>query len=334
MVQKRPPAVLQGLEAGLKMFRWVVIGLLVLFCFSGIQEVGPDQVGLLLRLGNLHGANPAAQVKEPGLMLALPYPIDEVIEVPAKQEGEVVIDDVWKGIEDTDALGTIDPILEGYCLTGDQNVIQAKVVVKYKISDPVRFRLGTAEPEAILRDTVLSALTHAIAGWGVNDVLRLQQGDNTRSQPSVGLAGTVWQQAQQRLDGLDCGMTISALEFKEIHPPRHVITDFRAVQSAKIAMETHQREAEGFAAREIPKAEAEKNRLVQEAAAYENTLNAKASAELSVFEQLHSEYRQNSALVWNRIYLETVEYVLQRVGKLDFVSPEDRVILSDVEGRR
>ena len=334
MAPRRPPAVFQGLESGLKMFRWVVAGLLVLFCFSGIQEIGPDQVGLLLRLGRLQGATPAGQVREPGLMLAMPYPVDEVMEVPAKQEGEVVIEDVWKGIEDTDALGTIDPILEGYCLTGDQNVIQAKVVVKDKISDPVQFRLWTADPEAILRDTVLAALTHAVAGWNVNDVLRLQQEDATRSMPSISLAGTVWQRAQERLDGLECGMTISALEFKEIHPPRHVISDFRAVQSAKIAMETNQREAEGFAAREIPKAEAERNRLVQEAAAYENSLKAKAAAELSVFEQLQSEYRQNSALVWNRIYLETVESVLKRVGKLDFVSPEDRVILSDVEGKR
>ena len=38
------PIVFEGLQAGLRMFRWVMLLLLVLFCFSGIQEVDPDQV--------------------------------------------------------------------------------------------------------------------------------------------------------------------------------------------------------------------------------------------------------------------------------------------------
>ena len=52
------------------------------------------------------------------------------------------------------------------------------------------------------------------------------------------------------------------------------------MQSAKIEMETKKRGAEGFAAREIPKAKAERNRLVQQAVAYENTLKARAAAEM------------------------------------------------------
>ena len=54
---------------------------------------------------------------------------------------------------------------------------------------------------------------------------------------------------------------------------------------------------------------------------------------MSVFEQLHTEYRKSPGLVWNRIYLETIEHILEKVGKLDLVSPEDRVILSDLEGQ-
>jgi membrane protease subunit HflK len=327
--KQNKPIVFEGLRAGLRMFRWVMLLLFVLFWFSGIQEVAQDQVGLLLRFGKLQGSTPAAQVHEPGLLLALPYPIDDVLQVPAKQEGEVVINEVWKGIEDTAALDRIDPVLEGYCLTGDQNIVQVQVVVKYRISDPVAFRLRTLDPPAILHDVVLASLTQAISGWSVNDVLRFQRETSSQSGQTEGLAATVRSRAQGRLDQLDCGMTISAMEFKQLHPPRHVIAEFRDVQSAQIDVETKKRDAEGFASREIPKAQAERNRLIQAAAAYQNTLKARAMEEYSVFEQLYSEYRKNPELVRNRIYLETLEHVLTSAGKVDFVSPGDRVILDE-----
>lgn len=323
------PIALEGLRAGLRIFRWVILLLFVCFWFSGIQEVEQDQVGLLLRFGRLRGRTPAAQVHEPGLLLAFPYPIDRVIQVPAKQEGEIVINEVWKEIENTAASDRIDPVLEGYCLTGDQNIVQAQVVVKYRISDPAAFRLRTADPPAVLHDVVLASLTQVLSGWKVDDVLRFQRETSSQADQTEGLAGAVWSRAQQRLDRLDCGMTISALEFKQLHPPRHVIAEFRDVQSAAIDVETKKREAEGFASREIPKAQAERNRLIQAAAAYQNTLNARAMEEYSVFEQLHSEYQKNPELVRNRIYLETLEQVLAGVGKVDLVSPEDRVILDE-----
>ena len=328
----RTPIVFEGLRAGLRTFRWVVLLLFVLFWFSGIQEVAPDRVGLLLRFGKLQGNTPALQVREPGLALALPYPIDRLIQVPAKQEGEVVIEEVWKEIvQDIGARDKIDPLVEGYCLTGDQNIVQAQVVVKFRISDPVDFRLRTADPPAILQDVVLAALTQTIATWDIDDVLCLQRENPPQTGNKQGLAATVWKHAQTRLDELHCGLTISALEFKEIHPPRHVIAEFRAVQSAQIDQETKKREAEGFAAREIPQAEAERNGLIQQASAYENTVQARAQAELSVFEQLVDEFRKNRDLVANRIYLETMEHLLKNVGRLDLVSPEDRIILSDLE---
>jgi modulator of FtsH protease HflK len=325
------PAVFQGLEAGLKMSRWVAVALLAIFLFSGIQEVGPDHVGLLLRFGSLQGATRADQVKEPGLLLALPYPLDRVVQVPAKQEGEVIVKEVWKGIDQTAGLDAIDPVLEGYCLTGDQNIIQNQVVVKYRITDPITFQLTTAEPEGILHDVVLTALTQSIAGWSVDDVLRLQRTHGQASNHIESLGRTVWDRSQKRLDELECGMTISALEFKEVNPPRHVIEVFRAVQSAKIEIETKKRDAEGFAAREIPQAEAERNRLVKEAVAYVSSLKARASEEMSMFEELAAEYQKNPELVSTRLYMETMEHILNHVGKLDFVSPEERVILSEQE---
>ena len=325
MVRKQSkPVIFQGLEVGLKMFRWVVGLMLLLFLGSGITQVKSEGVGLQLRFGRLQGPP-----HEPGLVLALPYPIDQVVQVPTKQEGEVEIKEVWKKVSTLAGQDKIDPTVEGYCLTGDQNIVQAHLVAKYRIVDPVRFKLWFTDPEQILHDVVLSATAHTIADWRVDDALRLQRSRSDAPDVIESLAETIRQRAQQRLEVLQAGMRLLAIEFKEIHPPRHVVAAFRDVQSAKIEIETLQREAEGFRASEIPKAEAAMNRMVQEAVAYRNSERARATAELAVFKDLYSEYEKNPQLVRQRIFMETFEEVIGNVGKLRFVAPQTRVIVSD-----
>ncbi|MDZ7618895.1 MAG: protease modulator HflK [Patescibacteria group bacterium] len=325
---KPTPVVFQGLDAGLRMFRWVILALLVLFLVSGFQNVTPGNVGLRLRFGRLTGASPAERIWQPGLVVALPYPVDQLLLVPGPdREGEVPVDEVWKPIQDTVAMDKINPILEGYCLTGDQNIVQARLVAKYRVSDPVRFRLAMNNPEGILHDTTLAALTQTVGGWEVNDVLRLQRSGAEGPGTVESLADMVRRRAQHRLDELECGMTISALEFKEIHPPRHVVAAFRDVQNARIETETKKREAEGAVLGQIPAAEAEANRMIKSAMAYNNTLNARASAELSVFEQVYAEYRNNPGVVRQRLLMETFEEVLTRVGRRIHLPLGSRVIL-------
>ena len=249
----------------------------------------------------------------------------------------MVVDELWKGITDLTGIDKIDPLVEGYCLTGDQNIVQAKLVAKYRIDEttgPIRFQLWMDDPEGLLRNAVLAALTQTTAGWEVDDVLRLQRSIEGQVGSTESLAETVRQGAQQRLDALDSGMTISAIEFKEIHPPRHVVAVFRDVQNARIDMETQKREAEGFAKGKIPGARAETDKLIKEATAYEASLVAKANAELSVFTETYEQYRKNPALVSKRIAMETFEEIMQDVGNPVFARPGTRVILPNQEANR
>ncbi len=331
--QKTTPVLFQGLQAGLRMLRWVVLVLVGLFLLSGLRSVDPGFVGLLLRFGKLQGASPREQVKQPGLVFGLPEPIDELVSVPGRdKEGEVLIEEVWKEIDDLATTDEIDPVLEGYCLTGDQNIVQAKIVAKYRIVDPVRFRLRVEQPDGILHDCVLAALTQTVSSWDVDDVLRLQRSTGDAPGAAESLPVSVRHEAQQRLDAIDCGIEITDLEFKEIHPPRHVVAEFRDVQNARIEMETQKREAEGFVSGKIPEAQGKSNTTVKEALAHESVLKAEAQSELSVFEQIYSEYQKNPEIVRQRILLETMEHIIQSVGKLRFASPEARVIVSQGEG--
>ncbi len=319
MPQKQP-IVLEAFAAALSWFRWVALALLALYLLSGITVVQPGEVVLVLRLGKLQGDTPEEQVRRPGLLWALPEPFDRILRVPVKEEGEVVIQDLWKSLTDSGrAMDVIDPLKEGYCLTGDQNILQPRLVAKYRIHDPVAFALRVEDPRGVVHDAVMTAATEAIAGWHVDDALRLRD-----EQTQESLAPVVQRGAQARLDGIPCGLVLSALEFKEIHPPRHLRAEFEKVQSARVEKNTRRREAEGFAAQEIPRAEAERNRLIQEARANGSILRARATAEVSVFTTLHGEYHRQPELARQRIYREALQVVMSQVGKRYLLPPQTR----------
>lgn len=325
-------AIAEGVTAGLRLFRWLAAALFILFWCSGITTVAPGEIAVVLRLGKLAGTSTGEQIREPGLLLAFPYPIDQVVRIPVKQEGELVVDDLWKPTDGGTNDDRIEPLTEGYCLTGDQNLIQPRVIVKYRISDPIAFRLRIAEPERMLRETVVASLTQEFNSWKVDEAIRLQR-PGEKDQPGVNVAEQVQRRTQARLDSLSAGITIAALEFKELHPTRYLFKEFQQVQSAKIGMETLRREAEGFAAQEIPRAQSERNRLVQEARAFAATSRAKANEETSVFVQLHREAQKQPQLLRERLYQECVEAIFKNAGKLEFVAPETRILFSDRDGK-
>ncbi|MEM6366586.1 MAG: SPFH domain-containing protein, partial [Planctomycetota bacterium] len=239
------------------MIAWLALGLFVLFWCSGITTIGPGEVGLVLRCGRLTGTNPSDQIRSPGLLIAWPYPIDEVIRVPVKQEREVSINALRN---DRIADGTSKKGLPGYALSGNQNILEADITLKYRVSDPIAFTFSNRKPERILQDAVIGNAVKTIAQWEVDDALRLQRETSYGPQK---LSRVVLLETQSLIDQMNLGVELTAVEFREIQPPQAVADAFQAVQSERIAIETKKREAEGFAARVVPAAEAESNSLIQ-----------------------------------------------------------------------
>lgn len=324
-------AIVVGLQAGARLIRWFALGLLLLFCCSGITTVAPGEVALVLRMGRLTGATPAQQLQQPGLLFALPFPLDQVIRVPVKQEGQVVVDGLWHPMSEVVTGDRIDPVNEGYCLTGDQYVLQVKVVAKYQIRDAVRFRLRVEDPEAILRNVVLASLTQTVSSWNIDDAWRRHQQLDDQSQ--ISLEHAVRTAIADRIQQLDVGIELTALDFQEIHPPRHVRSEFADVQNALNEKQRDEDAARGDAAEILLGGEAARKRLEEEAQADRQRMLAQATAEVAVVKQLVGEYRANPELVRQRLRLDALSQ-LQRNGVRQKVVPRGqpwRVIISDSE---
>jgi membrane protease subunit HflK len=165
----------------------------------------------------------------------------------------------------------------------------------------------------------------------VNDALRLRD-----EQTQVNLASEVSSAAQARLSAVRSGLVLSGVEFKEIHPPRHLRAEFERAQGARVEKETRRREAEGFAASLVPQAEAERNRLIKEAMAFQSSLQAQATAEVSAYRPVLDEYQKNPPLVRERLYREALEQVMAQIGRRYLVpaqakSGDVRIFVSESE---
>lgn len=375
MAQKKTSkAVYVGLESGMKLFRWIVLLLVILFWFSGITSVKPGNVGMLMRFGKLQGQGDQ-RIMKPGLALAFPYPIDEVIQTPELKIEQLEINEIFKPLDEgMGALDTIDPLREGYALTGDMNVIQAKIVVKYKVTDSVIYRLEVDNPELFLHDIVLTSFVHTAASWNIDDLLRQRQGeDNAAADRTEQTASTtitkhshnhthkhshghdhdgheheedeecsvdhsaleqqVQFDAMERVRDLNLGIEIVSIEFREIHPPRHVNQAFENVRNARTQIEELRHNAEMKATQVKLEAERARNAMVQDANAYLEKLKAQSQSMFNRFEPVSIEYKKNKEVVRQRVYLEMLEDVFDSVGQLRFLPPETKVVLPDEGGK-
>lgn len=351
MAQKKPGKVLfQGIEAGMKVFRWMVLVLVILFLVSGLAKVQPTHIGILTRFGKLVPVGPGNNIHEPGFVLAFPYPIDQLIQIPKDLEQQIEVTTVWAPLDDKEWNDEIDPTIEGYCLTAEDDVIQVKVVVKYYISDPVEFEFNTIDPKEMIESMTVAALTQCIASWKFDEVQHMNRivkvpvqtvidGKETtvEEERKETLDTLVVQNLQKRLDAVGNGETgrsairISNVDFVDVHHLRHVKADFENKQTAEIAVQVATDEALKQADKLRNDAQTQAIQLVNNAKIYRQQRLAGAIKDGREYLPKLKEYLDAPQYVWQREYLNAMENVWTNVGALKFVPANSRVVLQDEE---
>ena len=267
-------------------------------------------MALRLRFGKLTGRTRADQVHGPGLLVALPYLVDEVIRVPVKRVHEIRIDVLTSRAQ---AAGDrVDITTTGYALTADQNIVQPDGVLKFQIADPVAWALRIVGPEAVVRDAVVAALTRTLGEMPIDGVLV----DGQKQ-----LAAQVVSRAQARLDEDGRWVRLLALEFTALRPPAQVASFFDQVQSAFVERKTRVDEARSYREQALPRAAADAQGRVRQAEAEEVTRLAEARGDAATFLAIREEYRRHPGVVRQRLYREAMERALSTVGGRVLVPP-------------
>ena len=285
---------------------FVVLVVIVIACIalSGIRFVKSGEVAVVLRFGKLVGSTYEEQVHEPGILLAFPYIIDEVVTVPTGTVMERVVTTHYT----EGNMSTINN--NGYVITGDNNMALMKVSVKYSITDPVEYALRVKDAEKIIDACVSNAMLEKAIYTKFDEILTSGKEEYSKA---------VLESAQQSLDDNSVGVTISTIEFISVAPPAEVNAAYVAVNQATIEADSILNAAQQEATRIKQDGQAAANKIVSDAEALYSQKTAAANADLAEFwgtvEEYESSYTSR-ALVRTRIRNEKITAAVSKIGKV------------------
>lgn len=295
-------AALKALQSSIRFLRWGLLILALVYLGSGVRIVGPNESALVLRFGRL-----LPKIHPPGLLLAFPPPIDEIAVVPVGVVQEIQLD-AWAPPASfpervsADALdGALNPERDGYALTGDANIIQARFSVRYRAADPVAYVLAARDRPRLLQAFLEQSISSVAATKGIDAIL-------TRALDDFREASL--REAQARVDRAGLGIHLLALEIRQMIPAWPVIPAFQEVISAQVEGRTLVEEANRYRSAEQPAADAQAYRVREEAVAAAQELTARSQGESAAFRLLLKKYQADPEVVRTRLYLETMEEVL------------------------
>ena len=278
--------------------RFIIIAALaavvLLYLCTGIFTVAQDEQGVVLRFGQL------SRTVDSGLNYRLPWPFEQVYRVPTRKEYYMSV-----GYKIRDQLrGVAADEKEMQWLTGDTNLVNIRLYIRYRITDPAKFLFLTEEPRFLVRRAAEGMLTELVGETPVDDLLTLGK---------IELAQNVQRQAQEFLDLYGAGLTLVFVEVEALEPPEQVVSDFNEVKSAERERERAVIEAEGYRRDLLAKTLGDKEKILSEADATYDTRVAAAEADTERFKGLLAEYRENPAVVRDKLYYETMNRLLPKL---------------------
>jgi membrane protease subunit HflK len=276
----------------------ILIGLLLWFA-GGFYRVAPDEQGVVLRFGQW------VRTAGPGLNYHLPRPIEAVLTPNVTRENRIEI-----GFRSSDGSRTgprREVQDEALMLTGDENIVDIKFVVFWRVKDAGQYVFNVRQPETTVKAAAESALREAVGQKPIQTVFT--EGRAQIEQQTVELL-------QRLLDEYKAGIDVRQVQLLEVDPPSQVVDAFNEVQRARADKERLRNEADAYRNDVVPRARGDAERVIQEARAYREEVVARATGDASRFKSVYEAYKVAKDVTTQRIYLETLEEVLRGAQKV------------------
>jgi membrane protease subunit HflK len=279
-------------------------GLFALWLASGLYVVEPGEQGVVRRFGK------EVARTDQGLNFHWPAPIEQVdivnvekvrrIEVGFRTVGGPV-----RAVPGSDpraaALRTHRVTDESLMLTGDENIVDAQMIVQYRVLDPSEYLFRLKDPEGVLHAAAEVALRGTVGSATIDDVLtvgRLQVQDQT------------FEVLQRLMDLYQSGLQITEVKLQTVDPPDQVKDAFAEVVRAREDREKLINQARGYREDVLPKARGQAAKVVHGSEAYREERILRAQGDAARFRSMATAYRRAPDVTRDRLHLETVERVL------------------------
>jgi len=274
-----------GRSGGGMSLGFIAAVLLVIWALSGIYIVDQGRQGVVLQFGAF------SNITDPG-----PHWYPRFI-----QSVEIVDVEQVRSVN----LGRIPD--EALMLTQDENIIDIKFTVQYKVKDPKDFLFNVRDPDATLRQVSESAVREIVGKSKLDFVI-------TEGRQDVALRAE--KLIQDILDGYKIGLLVVKLNMQDAQPPQQVQAAFDDAIKAREDEQRQINEAEAYANDIIPRARGGAARGIQEAEAYREEIVQIAQGESERFLKVLTEYNKAPKVTRERLYLEAMESVLANSNKV------------------
>jgi modulator of FtsH protease HflK len=286
----------------------VVVALFLTYLASGMYYIDRNELGVETNFGAI--ADPSVQ---PGLHYKLPWPVGYVYKVNVKQmETLAVVDFATKWEK-----GDLRPgdyyqatRLIPYCITGDNNIVNVDLLIKYTVSNPVWFLFNVRDHELLMNNLAAKVVVHSLSTTGVDEILTFGK---------KRLEFDVKHILQQELDSFESGISITFIEIRSIKPPASIQSDFDDVINAEVDKKNSVNNAQAYRNKMIPESRSRASQLVNRARSYKRQTVLNAEGQTARFTSQLAEYKKSKRANAGQIYFDTLSTIGENVKRIQIV---------------
>ena len=264
----------------------IIIAIVAWLAIDSSYIINEKERGVVLRFGQY------VETIQPGFNVRLPRPFEKVLRVDVNTIRSLSI---GKNFD------------ESYMLTQDENIVDVRFEVQYRIKDPRDFVFNDATPSNSLRLATESAVREIVGKSGMDYVIK-----DGRTEVSLRARDLV----QKIIDNYNTGIEITSFNMQTAKEPEQVRAAFADAVKAQADAERYKNEAQAYQNEVVGKAQGAAQRTILDAEGYRARVIESAVGEASRFSQLLTEYQRAPEVTRERLYIETMESVLGNSTKI------------------
>ena len=190
----------------------------------------------------------------------------------------------------------------GMMITSDYNFINVDFYAEYRITDPVKALYASTDPKIVLANIAQNCIRTTVGSYGVDAVLTTGKNE---------IQSNIKEMILDKLEQYDIGIQLVNITIQDAEPPtEEVRTAFKAVETAKQGKETAINNANKYRNEQIPAAQAQADKITQDAEATKQARINEANGQVARFNDMYNEYKNYPEITKTRMFYETMEDVL------------------------
>jgi membrane protease subunit HflK len=192
-------------------------------------------------------------------------------------------------------------------LTEDENIIDVRFAVQYRLKDPTDYLFNNRDPDTTVVQAAETAVREIVARSKMDTVLY-----EGREKIAIDLAASI----QKILDSYKTGIYVTSVTVQNVQPPEQVQAAFDDAVKAGQDQERLKSEGQAYANDIIPRAKGTADRLIQEAEGYKSRVVATAEGDANRFKQVLTEYAKAPGVTRDRMYIDSMREMYNNVSKV------------------